>query len=84
MTTTRQNRTKRIATRMVEGGYRVTGQSKTYTTYAAAFNAAWRACARTGADLYAITPKGDWVFIQNAKAIQAYERERRAAKSAAK
>jgi len=84
MTTTRQNRTKRIATRMVEGGYRVSGQRKTYATYTAAFNAAWRTCAKTGADLYAITPKGDWVIIQNAKAIQAYERERRAAKAAAR
>ncbi len=51
MTMTKQNRTKRIATRKVEGGYRVTGQRKTYGTFAAAFQAAWRRCAETGADL---------------------------------
>ena len=42
MDTTSRNRTKRIATRKVADGYRVTGQRKTYHSFSGAFNAACR------------------------------------------
>ena len=74
MNTTQRNRTKRIATRKVADGYRVTGQRKTYHSFSGAFNAAWQACAETGADLYAITPEGKWVVLLTADAIREYER----------
>ena len=40
MNTTRRNRRRRIATRKVADGYRVTGQRKTYHSFSGAFNAA--------------------------------------------
>ena len=45
MIMTNQKRTKRIATWKVGGGYRVTGQRRTYSTFPGAFQAAWRSCA---------------------------------------
>ena len=74
--TTRQKRTKRVAARMVDEGYRVTGQRQTYRTFTAAIQAAWQTCIRTGADLYAITPEGKWVLMMRNASILADERDR--------
>jgi len=83
MTTTTQKRTKRIATRKVDGGYRVTGQRRVYGTFTAAFQAAWRTCAESGADLYSIMPDGKWVLMLDTKTIEAYERGHHAETTAA-
>jgi len=80
--TTTQKRTKRIATRKVDGGYRVTGQRRTYHSFSGAFQAAWRTCAQTGADLFSITPDGKWVLMLDTKSIAAYERGDRTATGA--
>lgn len=72
MTTTRR-RTKRIATRKVDGGYRVAGRRKTYHSFAGAFQEAWRLCLEQNADLYAITPEGKWIIMLDAKSIRACE-----------
>lgn len=74
MTTTKRSTKKQIATQKVAGSFCVTGQRKTYHKFAAAFQAAWRACAKTGADLYAITPEGKRVIMLTAEKIRDYER----------
>ena len=73
MTSTK--RTKRIATRKTDDGYRVTGQRHTYPSFTAAFNAAWKTCADSGADLYAITPQGRCILQLTAGQIREYERQ---------
>jgi hypothetical protein len=74
MSTTKRSTRKRIATRKAADGYRVTGHRKTYHSFAGAFQAAWRMCAETGADLYAVTPEGKWVTLLTAEMIRDYER----------
>lgn len=76
MMTVRRNRTKRITTRKVGRGYRVTGQKRIYRTMDSAFDAAWKVCARTGADLYRMDPNGKCVLSVPFTMIESYEHDR--------
>ena len=74
--TTKRNTTKRttrISIRKVDGGYRITGDTRTFRSHSTAFNAAWRAAARTGASLYAITPDGQRIPIVTGRIIRAID-----------
>ncbi len=74
--TTKRNTTKRttrISIRKVDGGYRITGDTRTFRSHSTAFNAAWRAAARTGASLYAITPDGRAIPLLTGRVIREIE-----------
>jgi len=45
MKRTTTNRTTRISIRKTDGGYRITGDTRTFRSHSTAFNAAWRAAA---------------------------------------
>jgi hypothetical protein len=85
MTTNRYTtkRTTRISIRKVQGGYRVTGDKRMFRSHGTAFDAAWRAAARTGANLYAITPDGRTISLLAGRVIREVDGWRRRRGSAA-
>jgi hypothetical protein len=66
-------KTKRIIVRRSADGYRITGHRATFASHGAAFDAAWNACRRQHADLYARTPEGRCILSLSAQAIREYE-----------
>ncbi|MCH8854233.1 MAG: hypothetical protein IID41_16515, partial [Planctomycetes bacterium] len=53
-----------------------TGQKRIYRTMDSAFDAAWKVCARTGADLYRMDPNGKCVLSVPCTMIESYEHDR--------
>jgi hypothetical protein len=66
-------RTTRISIRKVQGGYRITGDDRTFRSHGTAFDTAWRAAARTGASLYAIAPDGRIIPLITGRVIREIE-----------